>query len=150
MRSRKRCSGQEAVNLFSFLNIMAATIGVQALLIVICALQIKPGVKAVQLLPAGGEGKGLQANYIICNGNSSLTIRGQGINGNYKLGDPRLNTFFEQLSLNRSSQYLVIAVKPSAFKDFEVIRSKAEYYKVKIGYEPIEDQLEVKLPQKLL
>lgn len=47
----------EGVDLFSFLNIMAATIGVQSLLIVICALQIKPGVQAIQLLPAGEKEK---------------------------------------------------------------------------------------------
>ena len=39
------------MDLFSFLNIMTATIGVQTLTLVIFALQIKPGVEAVQLLP---------------------------------------------------------------------------------------------------
>ena len=53
---RRRTGNTEGINLFSFLNIMAATIGVQTLLIVICALKIKPGVQAIQLLPAGGMG----------------------------------------------------------------------------------------------
>ena len=44
------------MDLFSFLNIMTATIGVQTLTLVIFALQIKPGVEAVQLLPEGGKG----------------------------------------------------------------------------------------------
>ena len=61
MGRRRGKKNDEGVDLFSFLNIMAATIGVQTLLIVICALQIKPGVQAIQLLPAGGEGKGKEA-----------------------------------------------------------------------------------------
>ena len=40
-KRRKRSKGQ-SVDLFSFLNIMTATIGVQTLLLVVFALQIKP------------------------------------------------------------------------------------------------------------
>ena len=40
MGRRRGKKNDEGVDLFSFLNIMAATIGVQTLLIVICALQI--------------------------------------------------------------------------------------------------------------
>ena len=60
-KRRKRRKGQ-SVDLFSFLNIMTATIGVQTLLLVVFALQIKPGIQSVRLLPAGGEGAGKQGN----------------------------------------------------------------------------------------
>ena len=71
----------QSVDLFSFLNIMTATIGVQTLLLVVFALQIKPGIQSVQLLPAGGAGTGKQGNYIICNGNGGLEVleSGKGI-----------------------------------------------------------------------
>ena len=76
---RSRRGGNETgINLSSFLNIMTATIGVQALLLVIFALQIKPGVQSIRLLPAGGEGRGREANYILCNGQGKLELIGDG------------------------------------------------------------------------
>ena len=51
---RRKKESDVGMDLFSFLNIMTATIGVQTLT-VIFALQIKPGVEAVQLLPEGGK-----------------------------------------------------------------------------------------------
>ena len=48
------------------MNIMAATIGVQALMMVISALQIRPGVRRFSCCqPKAGQG---EANYILVNG----------------------------------------------------------------------------------
>ena len=44
------------VDLFAFMNIMAATIGVQVLLILIIALQLRPGGQSVQFVPSGSAG----------------------------------------------------------------------------------------------
>ena len=43
-------------------------------LIVISALQIKPGVQAIRLLPAEGAAKGMQANHILSNGQGGAGI----------------------------------------------------------------------------
>ena len=78
-RSKRRNKDRgQSVDLFSFLNIMTATIGVQTLLLVVFALQIKPGIQSVQLLPAGGAGAGKQGNYIICNGDGNLEVLESG------------------------------------------------------------------------
>ena len=76
---RRRKKDDAGMDLSSFLNIMTATIGVQTLTLVIFALQIKPGVRAVKLLPAGGEGKAKSGNYVICNreGKLNMLIRNQ-------------------------------------------------------------------------
>ena len=133
-------------DLFSFLNIMAATIGVQTLLIVICALQIKPGVQAIQLLPAGGAGKGKEANYILCEGGGIVEVIGQGQRRTWTINDQKLNQFLDDVAKQRRPQYLVIGVRPTAFRDFEIIRSKAEARRLSIGYEPLEAGLRVQLP----
>jgi len=146
MGRRRRRGNEEGVSLFSFLNIMAATIGVQALLIVIVALQIKPGVQAIQLLPAGGEGKGKQANYILCNGGGQLDVLGQGQRRVFRLKDPQFDQFLDAIAKNPKPQYVVIGVRPSAFRDFESVRSKAEARRLAIGYEPLEAGLKVQLP----
>ena len=120
----------QSVDLFSFLNIMTATIGVQTLLLVVFALQIKPGIQSVQLLPAGGAGTGKQGNYIICNGNGNLEVleSGKGI---------------EEISINDNKIDIIL----DRIKN-ESIRSKLEYRDMQFGYEPIEKNLEIKFPQQ--
>lgn len=149
--SRRRHRNQETgVNLFSFLNIMTATIGVQALLIVIFALQIKPGAQSIRLLPAGGEGRGRVANYILCNGNGELELIGSGIRRVANLEDDDVDQFLDQIATNKKPQYLVIGVRPSGYEDFESLRSKAELRRLLLGYEPLEEGLKVFVPDDSL
>ncbi|MFZ9148961.1 hypothetical protein [Vulcanococcus sp.] len=146
MGRRRSKSSDPGTDLFSFLNIMAATIGVQTLLIVISALQIKPGVQAIQLLPAGGAGKGKQANYILCEGGGKVEVIGQGQRRTWSLKDQQFDQFLDAVAKNNTPQYLVIGVRPSAYRDFESVRSKAEARRLAIGYEPLEAGLKVQLP----
>ena len=146
MGRRHRDGGNTGVNLFSFLNIMTATIGVQALLIVIFALQIKPGVQSIRLLPAGGEGRGREANYIICNGQGELELIGKGGRQTISLQSDDLKVFLDKIESDQKPQYLVIGVRPNAFNDFESVRSKAEARRLLIGYEPLEQGLKVIVP----
>ena len=149
-RSKRRNRGRgQSVDLFSFLNIMTATIGVQTLLLVVFALQIKPGIQSVRLLPAGGAGTGKQGNYIICNGNGNLDILESGkkiqkigISGN------EIDVVLDRIQNKTRPQYVVIGVRPSGFSDFESIRSKLEYREIQFGYEPIEKELEIKFPNQ--
>ena len=144
---RRRRSGQDTgINLFSFLNIMTATIGVQALLIVIFALQIKPGVQSIRLLPAGGEGQGREANYILCNGKGEVELIRGDTRRTIRIKSPDLESFLDQIETASKPQYLVIGVRPSAFRDFEAVRSKAEARRLVIGYEPLEQDLKVIVP----
>lgn len=146
MARRRRKAQDNGINLFSFLNIMTATIGVQALLIVIFALQIKPGVQSIRLLPAGGEGQGRIANTILCNGKGQLELIGDGQRSSVRLNDPELERFLDRIAQAAGDQYLVIGVRPDAFRDFEVVRSKAEARRITLGYEPLEEGLKVVVP----
>ena len=146
MGRRRRADNDTGVNLFSFLNIMTATIGVQALLIVIFALQIKPGVQSIQLLPAGGEGRGREANYILCNGGGMLDLISPSSRSTAKVNSSELERFLDRIKTAASPQYLVIGVRPSGFRDFEAVRSKAESRRLIIGYEPLEKGLKVIIP----
>ena len=147
-RNRKRNGGQ-GVDLFSFLNIMTATIGVQTLLLVVFALQIKPGIQSVQLLPAGGAGAGKQGNYIICNGNGDLEVleNGKSIQ-ELSIRNNKIDEILDRINNKSKPQYIVIGVRPSGFSDFESIRSKLEYREMQFGYEPIEKDLEIKFPKQ--
>ena len=119
---------------------------VQTLLIVIFSLQIKPGVQSIRLLPAGGEGRGREANYILCNGEGKLELIKGGNRILTSLQDDDLELFLDRIESAKKPQYLVIGVRPSAFVDFESVRSKAEARRLLIGYEPLERGLKVITP----
>ena len=145
-RRHRRSSSAPSVSLFSFMNIMAATIGVQTLMIVISALQIRPGVQAIQLLPAQGAGEGREANYILANGSGELELIGPDQRLTVPSGDDAVEAFLDRIAARNSEQYLVIGVRPEGFVDFEAIRSKAELRKIMVGYEPLEPDLKVVIP----
>ena len=147
MGRRHRKGSDPGVDLFSFMNIMAATIGVQTLLIVISALQIKPGVQAIRLLPAEGAAKGLQANYILSNGNGELELIGPQGRQTVASDAPAVESFLDRIAEKNREQYLVIGVRPEGYVDFEAIRSKAELRKITVGYEPLEPDLKVITPE---
>lgn len=144
---RRKKKSDVGMDLFSFLNIMTATIGVQTLTLVIFALQIKPGVKAVQLLPAGGEGIGKTGNYIICNkgGELDMLVGSERMTAN--INDDQIDSIIEGLTKKESPQYLLIGVRPEGYMCFDKLRSKAEFNKIEFGYEPIESDLKIKFPE---
>ena len=144
---RRKKKGDAGMDLSSFLNIMTATIGVQTLTLVIFALQIKPGVKAVKLLPAGGEGKAKSGNYIVCNkqGELDMLIRNERMDMN--VDNAKLDEIIKNLGSDENPQYIVIGVRHEGYTCFEKIRSKAEFNKLEYGYEPIESDLKVEFPK---
>jgi len=60
--------------------------------------------------------------------------------------DKTIDSYLDQIAENPKPQYLVIGVRPSAYRDFESIRSKAEARRISIGYEPLEAGLKVQFP----
>ena len=143
---RRRKKGDAGMDLSSFLNIMTATIGVQTLTLVIFALQIKPGVNVVKLLPAGGESKSKNGNYIVCNkeGNMNMLIRNESMDMN--INDEKIDVIIKSLGTDETPQYIIIGVRPEGYLCFEKLRSKAEFNNLEYGYEPIESGLKVKFP----
>jgi hypothetical protein len=154
--ARRRRKELEA-DLFSFLNIMAATIGVQTLLIVVMALQIKPGQLAVQFVPnmSDGNSAGAQASYVLCLGKGQLELVGFGQRQTVNRTDQRLDQFLDRIAKAGAPkdgkpvtpQYLVIGVRPDCYADFDLLRSKADQRKITLGYEPIDPNWKVKLPE---
>ena len=144
---RRKKRDDAGMDLSSFLNIMTATIGVQTLTLVIFALQIKPGVRAVKLLPAGGEGKSKSGNYVICNKEGELDMLVRNKRTTMNINDERLDSIIKGLGTDETPQYLVIGVRPEGYQCFEKLRSKAEFNKLEYGFEPIESDLKVEFPK---
>jgi hypothetical protein len=146
---RRKKKDDAGMDLSSFLNIMTATIGVQTLTLVIFALQIKPGVKAVQILPAGGEGKGKSGNYVLCEKNGELNMLIKNKELSLNINDKQVSNIFKELGQDEEPQYVVIGVRPEGYPCFEKIRSKIEFNKLEYGYEPIESDLKVQFPKNI-
>lgn len=148
MPRRRRSSAGVSVDLFSFLNIMAATIGVQTLLIVVMALQIRPGDQAVQLIPGDSDGNkaGKQANYLICQDNNQFQLVRAGVDQRVGRRDPQVSVFLDAIAKAPHLQYLVIGIRPDCYPDFERVRTAAEDRKISLGYEPLDPKWVLKLP----
>ena len=149
MGKKKKDDG--GVDLFSFLNIMTATIGVQTLMLIVFALQIKPGAEAVRLLPTGSS-DGSVTNFVITQGDGKLDLVRGRTRQTVQIKDGRLDKFLDEIAEAQKSkkQYIVIGVRPNAYLDFESIRNRTEDRKLNIGYEPLESELKVSFPQDLV
>ena len=58
-----------------------------------------------------------------------------------------MEAFLDRIANRNAEQYLVIGVRPEGYVDFEAIRSKAELRKIMVGYEPLEPDLKVIVPE---
>jgi len=148
MARRRAMGAAVGVDLFAFMNIMAATIGVQTLLIGIIALQIRPGGQSVQFVPSGSSGnkQGKVANYILLQGNGQLELLAAGRRERTMIGSPQLIGFLDRIAKAPTPQYLVIGVKPGTYPEFNLVRAQAEAKGITLGYEPLDPQWSVTPP----
>ena len=107
MARRLRVRNTVGVDLFAFMNIMAATIGVQTLLIGIIALQIRPGGQDVQFIPSGSGGKNQAkvANYVLLQGNGKLDLLADGRQERSTISSPQLAAFFRVANATKPPLY---------------------------------------------
>ena len=138
-----------SVNLFSFLDIMAATIGVQLIMILVVILGISDKTQKIQLLPEAGESQKRFANYILCNGGGEVQLLAPGFSKTVRRNDPAVLNFLKGIQQRKDTDYLVLGVRPNGYRDFEVLRSKAEALRLDLGYEPIDQNWTVRLPASM-
>lgn len=146
----RRVSNVPSISLFPFIDVLGGTIGILVLLIAIFAIQMQSGSRVIQLFADTGSVQTKSPRYVICdgkgvrlfNGSSEESIRSDS------LGDGRLASFLGELQSNSKRLYLIIGVKPSGFEIFKTVRSMAEGLKVDVGYEPLDEGWQIKLPRK--
>jgi hypothetical protein len=148
MTRRRAMPKAVGVDLFAFMAIMTATIGVQTLLIAIIALEIRPGGQSVQFVPSGSSGnnQGKVANYVLLQGQGRLELLADGQRQQAALGSPQVETFLDRIAKARAPQFLVIGVKPGTYAAFNQLRAQAEAKNISLGYEPIDPQWTIQPP----
>ena len=84
---------------------------------------------------------------MLCQGQGQLELIGPAGRQTINRGDPQLDRFLDGIAKAKTPQYLVIGVKPNAYGDFDAVRRKAEQRRISLGYEPVDANWTVKLPQ---
>ena len=138
-----------SVNLFSFLDIMAATIGIQLIIILVVVLGISDKTQKIQLLPESGSDQKRFANYILCDGGRKVELLAPGFRKTTTLDSPDVSAFIDSIRKRANTDYLVFGVRPNGYQDFIKLRSKAELKKISVGYEPIDQIWQVRLPEAI-
>lgn len=148
MTRRRAMPKAVGVDLFAFMAIMTALIGVQTLLIGIIALEIRPGGQNVQFVPSGsgGTNHGKVANYVLLQGQGRLELLAYGQRQLAALGSPQVEAFLNRIATARVPQFLVIGVRPGTYADFNQLRAQAEAKNIALGYEPLDPQWTIEPP----
>ena len=58
---------------------------------------------------------------------------------------PELSTFLTEMVTKRKTHYILFAVRPSGFKNFQLVADQFRQKKVDVGYEPIPQDKDVRL-----
>lgn len=128
---------------------MAATIGIQLIIILVVVLGISDKTQKMQLLPESGGAQQRFANYILCDGGRQVELLSPGYRQKTTLDSPDVAKFLNNIKKNSETDYLVFGVRPNGYSDFIKLRSKAELAKISIGYEPIDQAWQVRLPESI-
>lgn len=59
--------------------------------------------------------------------------------------DARMNAFLDSMAARKGSEYVLFAVRPSGFDNFQTLASEFRTRKIAVGYEPIEQHKSVRL-----
>lgn len=60
-------------------------------------------------------------------------------------GTPQLSRFLSEMVGRRQTHYILFAVRPSGFRNFQILADKFRERKVDVGYEPIPQDKQVRL-----
>ncbi len=144
----KRRKEAVAISLFSFLDIMTATMGT-LILILICVtlVALKMDTKSIyiKLKPGESDKQHKKPVFIECT-KDKLVIYPQ----NYETRESDMrnrNSYFMRLlyNLNRNEHYIIFAIRPDGYGIFKKARIITESKDIGVGFEPIDRYWQLKL-----
>lgn len=137
------------LDLFPFLSILACTIGTLVLLIIVISIQTFNSQKEIKILAKTEEGvnQTKTPRYIECRGDGIIIYPSQSFVAiaDIESRNSPLNQLLAEVRKNRASEYLIVAVRPDGIAVFQTIRSLIEEQEIDIGYEPIEENWQLKI-----
>ena len=150
MRRQRIARPANQVELFPFLSILACTIGTLILLIIVITTQTYSGDQEVTIL--ANEQGGNQAKsprYIESSADGVIIYPGKEFVPAGQLAQPD-SAFAQLLTDIKSSggrEYLIVAVRPNGVEVFKEVRDLIEAQEIDIGYEPIDQDWQLKVQE---
>ncbi len=147
---RRKARWRAEVDLFPFLTILACTLGV--LLMVAVTLICGRVANVPEHWAMSGESK-LEPQLILWEGTRVLIDSPQGpiavpwsaASANGGINDTAFGKLFQNAIANRTSRYILIAVRPSGFESFYAVATMIREKGVRVGYWPIPQEKVVSL-----
>lgn len=152
MRRRSISRQHTEVELFPFLSILACTIGTLILLIIVLTTQAlnKQEVTIVaRTEEENGVNKTKNPRYIECKADGVIIYPGEEFVSLEQLDKPNsaMTKLLSQMEQNRDREYLIVAVRANGIDTFNLVRNLIEGAKIDIGYEPIDANWQLKIPE---
>ena len=153
MARRSRFKNIE-MELFPFLSILACTIGTLILLIIVITSQTLGGGREITIVAEteteNGKNTSLTPRYIESQQEGIIIYPSKEFIPQRQLNqnNPTLQKLLSELKANTNNEYLIVAVRPDSIQVFKQLRQLIENEGIRIGYEPIEKHLELKIQEE--
>jgi hypothetical protein len=151
MITARRNSSSEHFDLLPFIGLLMCVLGVLLFVTLsVAALALGPNVKE-GWLPLDAQDRNKIPILLEWDGESAVIHSGnqlKSIQAFLDPGDkntPELLTFLSEMIAKRKTHYVLFAVRPSGFKNFQLLADKFREKKVDVGYEPIPQDKNVRL-----
>lgn len=152
MRRRIKSSSRVETELFPFLSVLACTIGTLILLIIVVSTENLSGDRSVKIIAKTEEGVNLkkQPRYIECQEDGVLIHPNEVFVSLAAIEQPNsaLKKFIEEVKQKQDSEYVIVAIRPSGIEVFQKVRNLIETEGLDIGYEPIEEDWQLKIQEE--
>lgn len=148
-----RNSSAEHFDLLPFIGLLMCVLGVLLFVTLsVAALALGPNAKE-GWLPLEADNKKKIPILVEWDGKSAIVHMGKQLDSIQAFSDsaakstPELSSFVGEMTAKRKTHYVLFAVRPSGFKDFQLLADEFREKKVDVGYEPIPQDKHVRLLQ---
>jgi biopolymer transport protein ExbD len=150
MRRSSRLSKIE-MELFPFLSVLACTIGSLILLIIVITTQTLSSNKEITIIAKteGGQNVRKKPRYIECRKDGIVIYPSQEFIPKHELNNQNSKLFklISEVKNKKNREYVIVAVRPQGIEIFKQVRNLIEQQEIDIGYEPIEENWQLKIIQ---
>jgi hypothetical protein len=146
-----RNSSSEHFDLLPFIGLLMCVLGVLLFVTLsVAALALGPNAKE-GWLPLDAQNSGKTPILLEWDGESAAIHNGNQLKTIKAFLDPKgkntpeLLSFVKEMTTRRNTHYVLFAVRPSGFKNFQLLADEFREKKVDVGYEPIPQDKKVRL-----
>lgn len=138
---RSRAGGLQA-ELFPFLAVLACMIGTLILIIIVVTSGVLGEKRSITLVARDDDGRSvtLKPHYVEVRGDGVVIhpgmefVAADDVDGR----DTALRRLLRQVEERKSTEYVIVAVRPDGFELFGEVREQVEGRGIQIGYEPVD------------